>query len=387
MRRLPGFRMTDWRGRVAQMSRVGATPRRPGLPWARIFVGPGVLTVAFLAACEPGDAPPSRPGAGEVGPVPGEALVGPETGAPVAEGLPSESSLRPAGTEDWPGASDSIPGTAWTRQDWEIFRQVLRKADELSLDTLPLGEALGQMGALFLGTPYVPRTLEVPGPERLVVNFRGLDCVTFVENVLALTRFQRVHGTGLLDKPDIARSRYDADLMSLRYRDGRIEGYSSRLHYFSEWLSRGEEAGRLYLTSSDLGGIQDHEQLGFMTSHAEAYDQLRDPETVRAIRGVEESLSASGPRVFIPQERLAEAAPGIRTGDIIAATSTLEGLDVAHTGIAYWTDGQLHLLHAPLVGSTVVLSERTLAERIRRIESQDGIMVARPLDDWFRGGG
>jgi hypothetical protein len=70
---------------------------------------------------------------------------------------------------------------------------------------------------------------------------------------------------------------------------------------------------------------------------------------------------------------------GIRDGDIIAATSSLEGLDVAHTGFAVWLNGRLHLMHAPLVGSVVELSQRPLAERIQGISGQNGIMIARPL--------
>jgi hypothetical protein len=36
-------------------------------------------------------------------------------------------------------------------------------------------------------------------------------------------------------------------------------------------------------------------------------------------------------------------------------------------------------MHAPLVGSVVEISEVPLAERLQRINAQDGIMVARPL--------
>ena len=64
---------------------------------------------------------------------------------------------------------------------------------------------------------------------------------------------------------------------------------------------------------------------------------------------------------------------------MIAATSTLPGLDIAHTGFAIRIDGRLHLMHAPLVGSVVEISERPLADRILTIQAQDGIMVARPL--------
>ncbi len=65
---------------------------------------------------------------------------------------------------------------------------------------------------------------------------------------------------------------------------------------------------------------------------------------------------------------------------IIAATSTVDGLDVAHTGLAYWQDSQLHLLHAPLAGGVVEVSRLPLAERILRFGGQDGIRVTRPLE-------
>jgi hypothetical protein len=73
-------------------------------------------------------------------------------------------------------------------------------------------------------------------------------------------------------------------------------------------------------------------------------------------------------------------AAGIRDGDVIAATSTVAGLDVAHTGLALWVDGSLHLLHAPLVGDSVEISTVPLAERILSINGQDGILVARPME-------
>ena len=85
-------------------------------------------------------------------------------------------------------------------------------------------------------------------------------------------------------------------------------------------------------------------------------------------------------RIYIPEQDIAAVADRIENGDIIAATSTVEGLDIAHTGIALWVDGQLHLMHAPLVGDSVQISELSLADRVLGKKGQDGIMVARPLD-------
>lgn len=366
----------------ALATRPSPRPAVRGLGLAIVRLGFAAGGALALTGCAADEAP--RPAAAGAGSAEDRSVSSPAQA--VAPEIVGSQPVRPDGAGEWPPVEDSIPGTPWTHADWEAFRSAIRRAEELGLDTLPLGDAIGEMGRLFVGTAYVPRTLEVPGPERLVVNFRGLDCVTFVENVLALTRFQRVHGAALLDRPEVARARYEDDLAAMRYRTGRIDGYASRIHYFSEWLGRGEEEGRVRLVAAELGGVRDPEPVGFMTAHRDAYDQLQDDEAFRRIEAMERTLSSQAPRIFLPESAIAGAAEGIRTGDVIAATSTLEGLDVAHTGIAYWDDGVLRLLHAPLVGSSVVLSERSLADRISEIGSQDGIMVGRPVAAWFGGG-
>jgi hypothetical protein len=267
---------------------------------------------------------------------------------------------------------------AWADEDWAIFEEKVRWAEAERLDTLTLPDAMAALGRTFVGTAYVPRTLEVEGPEGLVIDFRGLDCVTFVENVFALGRFTRAHGVDVLADRSTAQAAYEALLTEIRYRDGVIDGYPSRLHYFTDWIGDNARRGLLRDVTDELGGVPDGEPIDFMTAHTDAYRQLADPANVTLVRLAEERLSAAG-RTYVPQERIAEVADGIRDGDVIAATSTVTGLDVAHTGFALWVDGALRLMHAPLVGDSVQISEITLAERIRGIEGQDGIIVARPV--------
>ena len=270
--------------------------------------------------------------------------------------------------------------SAWPAQDWRIFESKVRWGVGHGLDRLPVGEAIARLGKTFVGTKYTPATLEQPGPERVVVNFHELDCVTFVENVLALTRFIRHDGVALLSTPAAARARYQDYLMSLRYRGGLLDGYPSRLHYFSEWLADNERRGALRQITRELGGIADSESIDFMSTHARSYRQLADPGNLERIRAVEAALNRAPARWYLPKTRIAAVAAKIHDGDIIAATSTVKGLDVAHTGIAVWVKGSLHLVHAPLVGKSVEISALPLADRIQGIRTQDGIMVARPLD-------
>ena len=267
----------------------------------------------------------------------------------------------------------------WDDADWAVFEEKVGWAASQRLDTVGIGEAMAALGRTFVGTTYVPQTLEVEGPEGLVINFRGLDCVTFVENVLALSRFVRTLGTEALADRAAAEDAYEALLAQIRYRGGIIDGYPSRLHYFTDWIADNARRGLVRDITGELGGVRDAEPVDFMTTHTEAYRQLSDPTNVVQIRATEEAITARG-RVYVPQERIADVAAGIRDGDIIAATSTVAGLDVAHTGIALWVDGSLRLMHAPLVGDSVQISEITLAERIQGIAGQDGIIVARATD-------
>jgi hypothetical protein len=273
----------------------------------------------------------------------------------------------------------TLPGT---EADWAIVEDKARWAVEQGYSGLSIGDLVARIGETFVGTPYAPYTLEAPGEESLVIELEELDCVTFVENVLALARLVQTVPEELLVASSGGRQRplFSWLLEDIRYRGGVLEEYPSRLHYFSEWIKDNTAMGLVRDVSQELGGIADTEPIDFMTTHQDAYPQLgEDPDFLTELREVEERLSAE-PRYYIPEDRIAVVEDGIRDGDIIAATSTVAGLDIAHTGIALWRDGRLHLLHAPLVGGVVQISEVPLAERIQRIRGQDGVMVARPLE-------
>ena len=87
----------------------------------------------------------------------------------------------------------------------------------------------------FLGLPYVAHTLEINDDERLVVNTRQLDCTTLVENVTALTLCAQ---RGQYTWRDYLRT-----LTAMRYRNGKITDYTSRIHYFTEWITANTKEG------------------------------------------------------------------------------------------------------------------------------------------------
>ena len=313
--------------------------------------------------------------------------------ASVSEGASGGGELESSGNAP---AGDTLDRPAsGTARDWEIAREHFAWAVAQPPGSFPrFGDLVARIGERFVGTQYEPRTLELPGPERLVINLEALDCVTLVENVLVLARLAwspspratdppgagnaASHHTALLEDPDRFQAAYRDELTRIRYRGGALDGYGSRLHYFSEWIADNEASGTLLDLSRKLGGVRDTSAVDFMSTHPDAYRQLSDPAVLAAIAGVEARIGAEA-RYYVPEDSIGAVAHGMRDGDVVAATSTVAGLDIAHTGIALWKDDELHLLHAPLVGSHVQLSEEPLAERILRIGSQDGIMVARPL--------
>jgi hypothetical protein len=183
----------------------------------------------------------------------------------------------------------------------------------------------------------------------------------------------------VLDDPRRAMQTYQEMLTRIRYRDGRMVEYPSRLHYFTDWLADNERRGTVRVITKDLGGVVDDEPITFMSTHRDSYKQLVDSAYYRQIGEAEARLNGV-PRYVIPKAEVAKVEDQIQDGDVLALASTVKGLDVAHTGIAIWKNGELHLMNAPLVGKSVEISEKNLPDRLAGIKSQDGAMVARPLE-------
>jgi hypothetical protein len=257
-----------------------------------------------------------------------------------------------------------------SRSDEEICAVKFGVSHREALAERPIGEVVVAIGTSFIGTPYAPHTLEAEGPERLIVNLNALDCVTFVENTLALSRCIKLREDSFND--------FRRQLQLIRYRDGVIDGYASRLHYFSDWIRDNERKGVVRDVSDDIGGTLYDKRIDFMSTHPESYRQLSDDSTLRSIREVEHSINQQ-PLFYLPKEVMSEAS-GIQPGDIIGITTSVEGLDISHTGLALLANGQLKYLHAPLSGGAVQISESSLAVYLNSSKGRTGIMVARPLE-------
>jgi hypothetical protein len=267
-----------------------------------------------------------------------------------------------------PGAFPWFPDD----EDFLLCTKKFELAVSRNLARLPINEAVVEIGRTFLGTQYVANALEVTGEERLVVNMRGLDCVSFYENALVLARCIKLNR--------MTFEEYKNQLQLIRYRGGVIKGYPSRLHYTSDYFFDNEKKGIWKNMTKELGGVPLKKTLNFMSTHPDSYRQLKENGEFRKIIAAQEREISSRETYYIPKEKVGSIAAKMQSGDIIGITTDVEGLDTSHTGIAVREEGQLTFMHAPLAGKKVEITESTLPEYLARNKRQTGIMVVRPLE-------
>ncbi len=263
-----------------------------------------------------------------------------------------------------------------TPEDSLIYARTMQKL--LPLAGRPSGEIMTAAAEALCGTPYKGGTLEST-PEHLTVNLRETDCILLVEACTAMTLLLK-DNTGLKDNPGGGIPPFEdfcTTLRRLRYRNGIISGYPSRLHYTSEWLLQASANGVLREVTQELGGIPLEQEFSFMSSHRDNYPQLRGNAGTAAaeqIRRTEERLDTAAAYFYIPAEKIREAEANIQDGDIICIVSSTSGLDITHTGIARRAgDGSLHFIHASMREGRTVMEARTLREYVKK----GGIRVAR----------
>lgn len=229
-----------------------------------------------------------------------------------------------------------------------------------------------------IGMPYVAGLLEIPETEQLVCKSDGTDCVLFVENTLAMVfASQKEKDTTQI------RNNFLQELTKLRYRDGMINGYPSRLHYFSDWiyehaLKNQNPRFTLLFQDSDLP-IMDIPV--FMSEHRELYPKLAEDDSMLGEIKKREQWLAENVRIhYVPEEKLDVYEFELQDGDIFAFVSSTKGLDVSHTAIISKNEGSssnaLSFWHASTKNGVERYSNG-LAQYLNKMKSITGIVVLR----------
>ena len=223
-----------------------------------------------------------------------------------------------------------------------------------------------------LGVPYVAGTLDGNEEEQLVVLVDSLDCTTFVETVLA---FCIADKRGERDYEGFRKA-----LTQIRYRDGILNGYTSRLHYFSDWIRNNEQMGFVKECTSETACSQPKELwLDFMTSHVDSYLPMKkNPELVQEMAAHEKNWQGTVVS-YIPKEKLNLSPEELKImdGDVLAMVTNIKGLDIVHVGFAFWREGKLHLLHASSSAKKVIEDPKTQYESSKNTKAHIGVRAIR----------
>jgi hypothetical protein len=263
--------------------------------------------------------------------------------------------------------SQDIPPT----KDGTRFRRIMQSAIAQKLHQRSMGDIIQAIATTFVGAAYKGNLLDQSPEETLVVNLHQFDCVLFVETVLAIAR-----GVAL---QDYSYTTFVNHLRDQRYWNGQIDGYCSRLHYFSQWIYDNQQRGTVQNLGLQLGSVALNKTLNFMSTHRQSYPPMaKDDANYQCL--IERESQLDGLTIdYIPTHKIRRLYSQLQPGDIIAVATNIPGLDVTHTGLAYrQPNGNIGFIHASPAGQVTIA--RDLHRYVSRVKHAIGILVIRPLD-------
>lgn len=256
-------------------------------------------------------------------------------------------------------------------EDTTIIESIIRKYKNYK--AIPAGDLLVKIAGTFIDAPYVGSTLEIYKEERLIINLRELDCTTFAENCLALMR--------TIKKSDPKVQEFYNELKLIRYRNGKIDGYPSRLHYFSDWIYDNQKKKIVQDIRGSFRANEFNPKVFFMSKNPEKYPMFKGhPEFIKKMSKIEKIISSRKLK-YIPKDKIAENEQYIQNGDIIGITTNIEGMDIMHVVIAIKQEKETHIIHASLQHHKVLISDETLADYVNSKKAATGIIVVRPVSE------
>ncbi|MFI6868445.1 DUF1460 domain-containing protein [Nocardia sp. NPDC050406] len=210
------------------------------------------------------------------------------------------------------------------------------------------GELVEALSARFLGTPYGANMLvgSATQPEQLVVDFRAVDCFTYLDYVDALSR----SGT---------REEFLATLIDTRYAGAQVD-FAHRKHFFTDWAHTPRIAAADITATLTPNAVTVAKAL-----NAKADGGLYLPGIPVVNRDI----------TYIPSDAVDAGVIGqLRTGDYIGAYADTPGLDVTHVGIFVQTPNGPVFRNASSLAANNKVVDESFADYVR---STPGIVVLR----------
>ena len=254
------------------------------------------------------------------------------------------------------------------------YNRVIEYAKQNNLTQKPLGEIVQLVARQFLGSEYQAGLLDRSTQEILVISLKQFDCLLFIETVLAIA--------DNIVRQEYGDSEFSRGIENRRYWNGKMNGYCSRLHYFSDWVSDNQARGNLNNVTKELGGIDTIKQLNFMTTNRSSYPNLvKSDVNFQCIARVEASLSTNFN--YIPTKNIHQIYARLQPGDIVGIATNIAGLDFTHTGLVYQQpNGRIGLIHASPAGKVTIAPD--LQIYVKNVKNSIGIVVSRASEPKLR---
>lgn len=259
------------------------------------------------------------------------------------------------------------------------FHAIVAKAERESWRKLPIGERTARIAREMAGAPYVSYSLEVDDKiESPVVNLGGMDCWTFYENALAISRM-------LAYKPGPYKP---ADMLHMveieRYRDGHCTGnYLSRMHHLEEVFHDNQRRGyATNITSRIPGAVRLRREIKEMTVQWKNYRYLKSTPSLIEPMGRIEAQVSKLPVYHIPKDKVRAAENYLQNGDICAITSTWQNGYTSHVGLIIRLKGRAYFTHATSDRDKgrMTIIDRPITDYVNGNPKHAGIIVCRPFD-------
>ncbi len=259
------------------------------------------------------------------------------------------------------------------------FHAIIAKAERENWRSLPIGDRTVRVARELTGTPYANYSLEVDNHiESPVVNLNAMDCWTFYENALAISRM-------LAAKPGPYRPEDMLRMIEIeRYRNGTCTGnYLSRMHHLEEVFYDNQRRGLARnITPQIPGAVRIQREIREMTVQWRNYRYLKNNPSLIAPMGKIEARVSRLPVYHIPKDKARAAEAYLQNGDICAITTREHDAYTSHVGLIVKLNGRAYFTHATSERDKgrMTIIDRPITDYLSARDKHAGMIICRPRD-------
>ena len=238
---------------------------------------------------------------------------------------------------------------ATVMDDYTVNKLHAALALHAAVPEIDKGRAIEMLSQTFLETPYLANRLigSATTAEQLVIDFRGVDCFTYLDYVQAL-------------RTATSENEFVENVIQTRYINGDVS-FTQRKHFFTDWAHTHQ-----ILADDVTAQLSPHAVTVVKQLNRKADGELYLPGIAVTERSV----------TYIPSEFIDEQVISqLQTGDYIGIYTKLAGLDVTHTGFFIMTQNGPVLRHASSRPENHKVMDSAFANYVL---NTPGIVVLRP---------